>query len=92
MTILRHLYTYYTSIGDTMFKEYQSKPITRLAYEIQPTDAVEYTSAANEAVLVRTGLVFGAYVQPVAGDYICHLTDDDVYHVAKDVFEERNFV
>lgn len=75
-----------------MFKEYQSRPITRRAYEIQSTDEIKYAPDANNATLVRTGLVFGAYVQPVAGDYICHLKDDDVYHVAKAVFEERNIV
>lgn len=36
--------------------------------------------------------IFKAYQTPLHGDYVCRLTLEDTYHVAKDVFEERNIV
>lgn len=75
-----------------MFKEYQSKPTTRRAYRITSEDDVTYSAEANEATLVRTGLVFGAVQQPVAGDYICKISEDDIYLIHRELFEERNIV
>lgn len=72
------------------FRDYQSKPITRRAAVI-PADAhIEYNPERSEAVV--SGVAFKCYENPVHGDYIVHLSEADVYHCSKAVFEERNVV
>jgi hypothetical protein len=38
------------------------------------------------------GIVFKAYQQPIQGDWICRLTEEDTYHCSDTVFRERNIV
>lgn len=71
------------------FMPYQSKPITRMALEI-PTDAK--IERVEENTYLYEGIRFKAYQPPLVGDYICRLTEDDTYHVARGVFHDRNIV
>lgn len=75
------------------FKEYQSKPITRLAYRITGQEAL--TPMGNGTYTLSTpagGVTFKAYETILPGDYIVHLSDNDVYHCRQAVFLERNIV
>jgi len=76
------------------FKEYTSRPITRLAYEIQPDDVLWTTGNESEWAVSVDGEVvkFKAYEDPEDGDYVVYLDDTDVYHCRRDVFHERNVV
>lgn len=69
-----------------MFKPYNSKPVIRMSVEITE-DCVEYMRINTYAY---KGVQFKAYKQPVVGDFICRLTEEDTYHVERKVFEERN--
>lgn len=71
------------------FMPYESKPITRMAMEIPAKGHVVETGPNT---YVFQGITFKAYVQPVAGDYIVRLTEEDTYHVTRAVFHERNIV
>lgn len=73
----------------TNFMPYESKPITRMAMEI-PVDGLVTETAPNTYQF--EDVVFKAYKQPVAGDYIVRLTEDDTYHVERAVFMDRNAV
>ena len=70
------------------FKNYKSKPIVRVAYEIK--DEVAYWPDKSEAE-VRS-MVFKCFQEPKVGDFIVFLSDIDTYHVARDVFLARNIV
>ena len=70
-----------------MFKEYQSKPITRKAAKIGNEELV-YFPEKSEAMY--EGTVFKCYEEPKVGDYICFLNDNDIYHCNAKIFAERN--
>lgn len=75
------------------FKRYESRPITRLAYQIKPTDEVRKLPDSSYGIVSGSEVMtFKAYEPPVAGDYIVYLTDDDTYHCSNAVFIERNIV
>ncbi len=71
------------------FKAYESKPITRMAVEIDDDNRVLDHGENNYSF---AGIKFKAYQQPVKGDYVVRLTHEDTYHVARAVFHERNIV
>lgn len=75
-----------------MFKEYQSKPITRKAYEIQPTDEIGYNGKLDRPYVVIDGepVTFVAHEKVNAGDFVVYLDENDVYHCRREVFLERN--
>ena len=80
------------------FKKYTSKEIIRRATEIVADDIVtkcDTESAVSEWILSRMNfepLRFVAYKTPCIGDFICLIASDDIYHVPRDVFLERNVV
>lgn len=75
------------------FKRYESRPITRLAHEITESDTLLTDDKGNWVTSVDGLTVrFKAYETPVAGDFIVHLDETDVYHVRRDVFVQRNVV
>lgn len=77
-----------------MFKEYQSRPITRLAMVITIEHDVLYMEEKSEATIQTAtgGLVFKCYEEPKVGDYVCYLNAEDIYHCNAKVFAERNIV
>ena len=70
------------------FKDYQSKPITRTAAVIPEGVPIVYTPENSEATV--SDVTFKCYEKPVAGDFVVHLSEEDVYHCSKAVFAERN--
>lgn len=78
------------------FKAYQSKPITREAYRIAAEDTVVFDAEASRGFLVQAGtgaeLDFAAFQEIEAGDYVVHLSAEDIYHCSAEVFHERNIV
>ncbi len=79
-----------------MFKRYQSKPIIRLAYQIQAGDTVEaemYDSSDHYLTTANGDKVtFVASGEVKAGDYVVYLNEQDIYHCSEKVFNERNEV
>ena len=76
-----------------MFKEYESKPIMRLAHEITDNDFILAVGEKMFELQSKDGdIEFVAYEQPEVGDYVVFLNDEDVYHCNAKVFEERNIV
>lgn len=77
-----------------MFKEYESKPITRLAMEITEEHNLQYRASTSCASVdtPEGKLLFKCYEEPKVGDYVCYLNDEDVYHCSRKVFHERNIV
>lgn len=77
-----------------MFKAYESKPATRMAFQIAPDHIItKCDGEASYTINVGTyNINFKAHQTPVVGDYIARLTEDDTYHVGRDVFRERNIV
>lgn len=79
-----------------MFKEYQSKQITRLAHKIVKGDVI--TSMVNQEstyLLVTTDnerALFKAYDNVKVGDYVVRLTVEDTCHCDGEVFADRNIV
>jgi len=71
------------------FKPYQSKPITRMALEIPVGASITWVEPNT---YTYDGITFKAYETPQVGDFICRLTVEDTYHVARGVFMERNIV
>jgi len=75
------------------FREYQSKPITRLAYEVKFGDHIEKVGEATYRIRVDGEPVqFKAYEPVKPGDYIVYLNDEDIYHCSAQVFAARNVV
>ena len=74
------------------FKPYESKPITRMAFQIKPTDTVVKSEIAEATYYINHEVEFKAYEEPKAGDWVVRLTEDDTYHVTDEVFRERNIV
>lgn len=78
-----------------MFKDYQSKPITRKAHKI--TDECVITKLEAEATYqIKSPTLatykFKAYEDINVGDFIVFLNDDDIYHCNAIVFADRNIV
>lgn len=75
------------------FKEYESKPITRRAYRIKPTDDIKH-SGINTFKITIAGeeYTFKAYETIFPGDYVVYLDEKDIYHCRDAVFRERNIV
>lgn len=71
------------------FKPYESKPIVRMAMEI---DDINRVLEVDTNTYQYAGIRFKAYQQPLAGDFVVRLTRDDTYHVARSVFLDRNIV
>lgn len=76
------------------FKECQSKPITRLAYEVRDSDIVtaEDKEATSSIVIDGHKTFFKHYENVKTGDFIVHLNDSDIYHCDRSVFMDRNIV
>lgn len=77
-----------------MFKEYNSKPVVRTAYEIQSTDNLDWcpeTKVLNLSIADEHYSV-ACFEEPVAGDFVVYLDADDVYHCSRKVFAERNCI
>lgn len=79
-----------------MFKEYQSKPITRKAREVTEDDNITYHPDESTSLLISQNneppVKFKHYEPVNVGDFIVYLNDDDVYHCTRKVFLERNIV
>jgi hypothetical protein len=86
------------------FKDFESKPITRQAFQIKPDVLIKKTPNESEyeahvivhgdpatAAVART-ITFKAYEEPQQNDWIVRLTETDTYHVTDKVFRERNIV
>lgn len=71
------------------FKPYESKPITRMAFQITQDVTKSHT---EESVYCTEGISFKAYESPKQGDWVVRLTQEDTYHVSDVVFRERNIV
>ena len=75
------------------FKEYQSRPVTRLAHEVKFGENIEKTGEATYLITIEGEPVeFKAYEEVRAGDYVVYLKGSDIYHCRRDVFHERNVV
>lgn len=75
------------------FHSYESRPVTRTAYEVAEGDRIEKVGEATYVIAVDGNAVqFKAYEPILPGDYIVYLTDDDIYHCSRAVFHERNVV
>ncbi len=72
------------------FKDYTSRPITRRAAVIPDDAIIEYFPDGQTASV--GGFEFKCYEMPKHGDYVCYLSDDDIYHCNATVFKERNIV
>ena len=75
-----------------MFKEYQGKSVVRMAYEVKEGDSIEALHGEESTSLLLNEVRFKHYEPVNVGDYIVRLTEEDTYHCAKAVFEERNHV
>ena len=77
------------------FKEYQSKPIKRLAHKVTAGDVitkVEGQEATFNLISGKSDVDFKAYEEVNIGDYIVFLNDNDIYHCNAEVFAERNII
>ena len=82
-----------------MFKPYESKPVTRMAFQIADTSFIEKEEGMEASYVYHpTGepsfmsFSFKAYEEPKVNDWIVKLTDKDTYHCTDAVFRERNIV
>ena len=74
-----------------IFHDYESKPITRKAYQIKDTDDIICTGLDTYRLASST-LKFVAYEEVKPGAFIVYLNKDDVYHCNEELFRERNIV
>ncbi len=83
------------------FHQYESKPVTRTAYQLTKRDLVTMTwnhdQASNtaKAMIQIEGkkVVFAFHCRPdeiKPGDYVVFLNENDTYHCSEEVFNERN--
>ena len=72
------------------FKNYESRPITRLAREITLDDDIH--EVRENLYRLNDELDFVAYQTVFPGDFIVYLNAEDVYHCSREVFHERNIV
>jgi len=81
-----------------MFKEYESKPVTRKAHRITERDEWNKVDETEDGEYILATydhpepINFKADEEPKVGDYVVYLNMDDIYHYSKKVFEERNIV
>lgn len=79
------------------FKEYESKPVRRLAFQINQEHLI-FKVEDKEATygtfynVQDTPVLFKAYEEPKIGDWVVKLTEEDTYHCTDKVFRERNIV
>lgn len=81
------------------FKQYESKPVVRLAFQITKQHEITKINDSEAAYYIErdhisssSRIYFKAYERPVVGDWIVYLTDADTYHCTDAVFRERNIV
>lgn len=79
------------------FKPFESKPVTRMAFQITKDHGWAKIGEAQYMIAEdtehTTNIVrFKAYEEPKVGDWIVKLTDADTYHCTDAVFRERNIV
>ena len=75
------------------FKKYESKPVTRTAYQVKENDRIQGVGECQFIINIDgKDVSFKAYETVEPGDFIVYLTDDDVYHCREAVFRERNYV
>ena len=75
------------------FKEYESKPVVRLAHEVTDKDVITKVGEATfEIVSGEDSISFKAYEAVKTGDFIVFLNDKDVYHCNRKVFGDRNYI
>lgn len=79
-----------------MFKEYQSRPVMRMARQITESDKVDFYAEARKAVIIRDtdGKEFkvNTSVRPTAGDYLVFQNESRVNYQPKEQFEEENII
>lgn len=77
----------------TSFQFYQSKPISRLAYRIEPEDVLAKVGEATYRIVIDGDVIdFKAYERPEPGDYVVYRTESEIYHCSAEVFRARNVV
>ena len=78
------------------FEPYESKPVTRMAFQITERHGWAKIVEAEYMIVENTEhtniITFKAYEEPKLGDWVVRLTDDDTYHCTDVVFRERNIV
>jgi hypothetical protein len=74
------------------FKDYDSKPVVRKAYQITPDDSIYKSLLENGYSIGKRGMTFYTAETPVAGGWVVYLDKDDVYYCSDKVFRERNVV
>lgn len=76
-----------------MFKEYQSKPVVRKAYQLSVADIAKAVVIDETTIQITLGSLdirFKHYETVKSGDYVVYLKEDDIYHCSEEVFKERN--
>ena len=75
------------------FKEYESKPIKRLAYCITGKEVMQAIDANTFVIAIGyTNVTFKAHETVFPGDFVIYQSEDDVYHCRQAVFHDRNVV
>jgi len=74
------------------FLNYTSKPIVRQAFVIKEDDRLSFNNVKKKCLLTRGrhSIRFDYNNRPTAGDYVCRIDDNDIYHIPREVFLERN--
>jgi hypothetical protein len=85
-----------------IFKPYEAKPVTRMAFQITPEHIItrnpdkeasyHIVQIHSEDSVVTSVIEFKAYEEPKVGDWVVRLTPEDTYHCTDAVFMERNIV
>lgn len=70
-----------------MFTPYNSKPVTRQAYEVKDTDVITKLGLSVSSI---NDIEFKHYEPVKPGDFIVRLTEEDTYHCSRAVFLDRN--
>lgn len=79
--------------SNARFKDYQSKPVTRRAYQIQSTDVIHQIDEHTYEIRIDGDLyTFKAHETIFPGDFVVYLDESDIYHCRQAVFRERNIV
>jgi len=76
-----------------MFKDYESKPVTRKAHKVTADDVLTVIDETTQSITIEGQTVnFKHYEEVKVGDYIVYLNESDIYHCNAEVFAERNIV
>lgn len=79
-----------------MFKEYESKPITRKAFQLKAHTDFTYDVDEDIWTLYLGGGYFDFNapkgVVPAVGGWVVYLNSTDVYYCSDEVFREKNVV